>query len=124
MKKIVIIISTIFFLVAGNYVIFKAIQEIKFLLEEKPRIEKYLKYNYENIENITLTKIVVTPKEITHIEGYVNNRKDMKFDAIVYDKHFEKTLRSTGKKTLTRNYKALENGEKSVSEIEKEEMKQ
>lgn len=124
MKKTFIIITILLFIITGGWLFLKSIQETKFLNEEKPRIEKYLKYNYENIETVTLTKVVVTPMGVPHIEGFVNNNPDMNFDAGIYDKHFEQALSSTGDIPLTRTDEATENGEKSVSDIEKEEAEQ
>ena len=45
MKKIFITITILLFIITGGWLILKAIQETKLLQEEKPRIEKYLKYN-------------------------------------------------------------------------------
>ncbi|MBC1490197.1 DUF1433 domain-containing protein [Listeria sp. FSL L7-1509] len=56
-------------------------QEKELMQEQKPRIEKFLKYNYNNIESITLTKTYTNPTGIVHIEGYLNNNEKLKIDA-------------------------------------------
>jgi len=124
MKKTFIMITSVFLIITGGWLILKAIQETNFLQTEKPRIEKYLKYNYENIETVTFEKVTKSSMGVPHIEGYVNNNKDMSFDAGVYDKHFEAALDSTGDVPLTRTDYAIKFGDKSVSEIEKEEVEQ
>ncbi|MGM0094818.1 hypothetical protein IGJ40_002779 [Enterococcus sp. DIV0418] len=56
-------------------------QEKELMQEQKPRIEKFLKYNYNNIESITLTKTYTNPTGVVHIEGYLNNNEKLKIDA-------------------------------------------
>ncbi|MBC1228593.1 DUF1433 domain-containing protein [Listeria booriae] len=90
--------------------------------EEQPRIEKYIRYNYNDIESVHFTDITINPTGIPHVEGYVNNDKDAWFDAGIYDKHFEVALSQSGKllMMLKPEFEA-EGAAKSVSEIEAEE---
>ncbi|MGX7419180.1 DUF1433 domain-containing protein [Carnobacterium gallinarum] len=98
----------------------KSIQEKELMETEKPRIEKYLKYNYQNIKTVTLTEVIVNPTGVPHIQGYVNDNKEMSFDAGIYDEHFEGALNVTGDGPLHRTRYAVENGIKNVSDIEEE----
>ncbi|WP_088839405.1 DUF1433 domain-containing protein, partial [Listeria sp. ILCC792] len=56
-------------------------QEKELMQEQKPRIEKYLSYNYNNINTITLTNVYTNPTGVIHIKGYINNNKKLKIDA-------------------------------------------
>ncbi|EIA20012.1 putative secreted protein [Listeria fleischmannii subsp. coloradonensis] len=56
-------------------------QEKELIQEQKPRIEKYLSYNYNNISVVTLTNVYTNPTGVIHIEGYINNNKKLKIDA-------------------------------------------
>ncbi|ARM71654.1 putative secreted protein [Listeria monocytogenes] len=91
--------------------------EQQFLSEESPRIEKYLKYNYKNIENVTFTNVDVTGMGTPYIEGYVNGDKDLYITASIYGKHFEKNVGMPIKMYEWAKFST----DKSVSEIEKEE---
>lgn len=94
----------------------------KLMAEEKPRIEKYLVYNYENIKSVTLTKVDHNPTGIPHILGYVNGDKELSFDAGIYDEHFETALDATGDRfphTKLPGHETL-----TVTEIEKLEKEQ
>lgn len=124
MKKTFIIILILFFIITGGWLILKAIQETKLLQEEKPSIEKYLKYNYKNIKTVTLTEVKTHPTGVPHIIGYVNNDDTMTFDAGIYNDHFEGSLSSIGDTPLTRTDKTVKYGFKNVADIEKEEAEQ
>lgn len=91
----------------------------KLIAEEKPRIEKYLKYNYENIDSVTITGVDVNPTGIPHIMGYVNGDKKLAFDAGIYGEHFETALNVDGESFPYA--KSLEHDMVPVSEIEKRE---
>ncbi|KGL38141.1 DUF1433 domain-containing protein [Listeria sp. SHR_NRA_18] len=114
------------FIIAGSFLFVKAeIDERKLareeaieklIAEESPRVEKYLKYNYENIDSVTITGVDVNPTGIPHIMGYVNGDKKLSFDAGVYDEHYEGALIISGESfpyTKSLNQDVL-----SVSEIE------
>lgn len=96
MKKTFIITMILLIIITGGWLIMNENKKKDLLTSESPRIEKYLKYNYENIKSVTFTKVVVTPMGVPHIQGYVNNNEDMSFNAGIYEKHFETALDSTG----------------------------
>src|SRR5699024_650904 len=88
-------------------------------------IIKYLKYNYKGIDSVTLTGVKINPTGIPHIEGYINDDKEISFDAGIYDEHFEAALNFD----FDRNKPEYRNGDNqvrntTVSEIEKEEREQ
>lgn len=118
MKKYVIIILITTIIITGGWFILKEIQKKNFLKEEAPRIEKYLKYNYENIKSVTFTEVKVYPTGVPHIIGYVNDDKSTYFNAGIYNSHFEQSLST---KNISETDAAFNNGAKSVSEIENEE---
>jgi len=118
MKKTFTIIIILLFIITGGWLILKAVQETKFLNEEKPRIEKYLKYNYENIETVTFTEVKIHPTGVPHIIGYVNGDESTYFDAGIYNKHFEGDISTSNISMTDDNF---DNGAKNVSDIEKEE---
>ncbi|MBC1531082.1 DUF1433 domain-containing protein [Listeria booriae] len=51
--------------------------------KQKPRIEKFYKYNYQRVESITFGKSYTFPNKTNVIEGYINNDKDLSFKAYV-----------------------------------------
>ncbi|MBF2460861.1 DUF1433 domain-containing protein [Listeria welshimeri] len=122
-KKIILIFLTIIIILVciGGYLIMQnhEKQEAKqqFLSEESPRIEKYLKYNYKNIDNVTFTNVSVTGMGTPYIEGYVNGDKDLYITASIYGKHFEENVGMPIEMYEWAKYHT----DKSVSEIEKEE---
>lgn len=108
-----ILVLIILFLVTGSRYIMKKMEESKIMSEEKPRIEKFLKYNYDGIESVTLTDVIINSTGIPHVKGYVNGDKNLSFDAGIYEEHFNYAL----------NFKKDDSPEKekTVLEIEKEE---
>ncbi|WP_167630526.1 DUF1433 domain-containing protein [Listeria valentina] len=56
-------------------------QEKELMQEQKSRIEKYLNYNFKNINKVTLTDTYTNPTGVTHIKGYVNDDKNLTIDA-------------------------------------------
>ncbi|MBC1387915.1 DUF1433 domain-containing protein [Listeria innocua] len=88
-----------------------------FLKEEAPRIEKYLKYNYNNIENVTFTKVDYTGMGTPYIEGYVNGDKDLYFTTSIYNDHFEKNVGMPIEMYEWAKYPV----DKTVTEIQQEE---
>ncbi|MDT0050174.1 DUF1433 domain-containing protein [Listeria cossartiae subsp. cayugensis] len=99
MKKQPIIIVSILIIILScftSYVFWKKheihIANETLLKEESPRIEKYLKYNYNNIENVTFTKADFTGMGTPYIEGYINGDKDLYFTTSIYNNHFEKNV--------------------------------
>ncbi|AFQ24721.1 hypothetical protein BTF1_02490 [Bacillus thuringiensis HD-789] len=92
-------------------------QEEKFWKIQESRIEKYIHYNIENVESITLSDHSVSPMGVPSVEGYINNDKELWFDASISttDK-FEDKFGCSGELD-----KMIKKPAKSVSEIEKEE---
>ncbi|WP_440603447.1 DUF1433 domain-containing protein [Bacillus sp. GB_SG_008] len=122
MKKKLIVILSIFFIISGGYIGMKYFKqkeiEDQFLKEQKTRIEKYIRYNVKDVESITFTEYSVSPMGVPHINGYINNDQELWFDAsVVGSKNFEDDFSSSGE--LYDKY--TKKPEKSVSEIEKEE---
>nr|WP_244966933.1 DUF1433 domain-containing protein [Listeria grandensis] len=94
----------------------------KLIVEESPRVEKYLKYNYENIDSVVITGVDINPTGIPHIKGYVNGDRKLSFDAGVYDEHYEGALIISGESfphAKSPNQEVL-----SVSEIEEIEKRE
>ncbi|MBM5607812.1 DUF1433 domain-containing protein [Listeria ivanovii] len=97
-------------------------QEKELMQEQKPRIEKFLHYNFNNINNITLTTTYINPTGVTHIEGYVNDDKTLTIDAPV-DKNGVEIVNGTGSNRLYDDYlkKEFQEKAKNVTDIEREE---
>jgi len=51
--------------------------EEAYMIEQKPRIEKYLNYNYNNIDSVTLTGTKKNPMGGFSIKGYINDDKNL-----------------------------------------------
>ncbi|EHJ6452354.1 DUF1433 domain-containing protein [Listeria monocytogenes] len=115
---IIIILSCI-----GGYIILKKHQENiekeAFLKEEAPRIEQFLKYNYNNINKLSFTHVKVSPMGIPYIEGFINNDENLFFSATIYDEHFENSI------SIPEDVSNWRKNEinKTVSEIQQEENK-
>jgi len=118
-KKKFIIILGILFITLGGVQLKKELDKKQLLKTEGPRIEKYLKYNYKNITTVHFTDVIINPTGIPHIKGYINNDKELKFNAGIYDKHYEASLSWFNDNTAPKRYNDLKN--KTVTEIEKEE---
>ncbi|PEX96100.1 hypothetical protein COE16_30305 [Bacillus cereus] len=94
----------------------------KYMAEQKIRIEKYLKYNYNNVHSVTLTDIHKNPTGVVHINGYINGDKDLEIDAsVVSEKGIEFVGGLSGGFDDKNHKPELEGKLKSVSEIEAEE---
>lgn len=119
-NKKLILVLIILFLVTGSRYIMKKIEESKIMSEEKPRIEKFLKYNYEGIESVTLTDIIINATGVPHVKGYVNGDKNLSFDAGLYEEHFNYALNFKKDDNPKEKFDSPEK-EKTVLEIEKEE---
>ncbi|GGC95746.1 DUF1433 domain-containing protein [Enterococcus wangshanyuanii] len=83
---------------------------------QKKRIEKYIKYNYEDINIITFTDSKRVPTGGTYIHGYVNNDKKLSFTAWltpeVFQGQFSYDLDGLGKKIKFDKEKSIENIER------------
>ncbi|AJH08544.1 DUF1433 domain-containing protein [Bacillus thuringiensis] len=121
MKKAMILVISAVILIAGGYFTMEYLnkkeQEEKFWKIQESRIEKYIHYNIENVESITLSDHSVSPMGVPSVEGYINNDKELWFDASISttDK-FEDKFGCSGELD-----KMIKKPAKSVSEIEKEE---
>ncbi|OSX86964.1 hypothetical protein BTJ45_05547 [Bacillus mycoides] len=106
-----------------HYVKEKQTEELeKYMAEQKIRIEKYLKYNYNNVHSVTLTDIHKNPTGVVHINGYINGDKDLEIDAsVVSEKGIEFVGGLSGGFDDKNHKPELEGKLKSVSEIEAEE---
>ncbi|EAC3452246.1 hypothetical protein BJM51_12605 [Listeria monocytogenes] len=123
-RKNILIFSTIIIIILsfiGGYFIMQNYKKQEaadqFLKEEAPRIEKYLKYNYNNIENVTFTKVDYTGMGTPYIEGYVNGDKDLYFTTSIYNNHFEKNVGMPIEMYEWAKYPV----DKTVTEIQQEE---
>ena len=121
MKKVMILVVSAVILIAGGYFTMEYLnkkeQEEKFWNEQKERVEKYIHYNIKDVKSITFTKNDVSPMGVPSVEGYINNDKELWFDASISttDK-FEDKFGCSGELD-----KMIKKPAKSVSEIEKEE---
>ncbi|MDM5190969.1 DUF1433 domain-containing protein [Bacillus sp. DX4.1] len=121
MKKIIIWFVSAVVLIAGGYLTMEYLKqkekEEKFWKTQEARVEKYIRYNIEDVKSITFTKKDVSLMGVPSVEGYINNDKELWFDAsISTTKNFEDDFsRSEELGEL------IKQPEKSVSEIEKEE---
>ncbi|MGQ7104803.1 DUF1433 domain-containing protein [Bacillus cereus group sp. Bce041] len=121
MKKKLVIILSIICIIAGGYFTMEYLKqkekEEKFWKVQEARVEKYIHYNIEGVKSITFTKKDVSPMGVPSVEGYINNDKELWFDASISttDK-FEDKFGCSGELD-----KMIKKPAKSVSEIEKEE---
>ncbi|HHT7156384.1 hypothetical protein BK718_10970 [Bacillus thuringiensis serovar andalousiensis] len=121
MKKIMILIVSAVVIIAGGYFTMEYLnqkeKEEKFWNEQKERVEKYIHYNIKDVKSIKFTKNDVSPMGVPSVEGYINNDKELWFDASISttDK-FEDKFGCSGELD-----KMIKKPAKSVSEIEKEE---
>lgn len=49
----------------------------EYMKEQKPRIEKFLKYHYNHMNSVTLTSTQKNPMGGFSIKGYINNDKNL-----------------------------------------------
>ncbi|EOO32828.1 DUF1433 domain-containing protein [Bacillus mycoides] len=123
MKKIVILIVSAVVLIAGGYFTMEYLkqkeEEEKFWKVQEARVEKYIRYNTQDVKSITFTEKSVSPMGVPRLKGYINNNnKELDFIARVSTtENFEDQFTCSGE--LYDNY--VKKPEKSVSEIEKEE---
>ncbi|PHG21325.1 hypothetical protein COI43_29255, partial [Bacillus pseudomycoides] len=118
MKKSVIILSIIC-IIAGGYFTMEYLnqkeEEEKFWKVQEARVEKYIRYNIQDVKSITFTEKSVSPMGVPRLKGYINNNKELDFIArISTTENFEDQFTRSGKLG-----KLIKDPEKSVSEIEK-----
>ncbi|MFJ8367160.1 DUF1433 domain-containing protein [Bacillus cereus] len=121
MKKKLVIILSIICIIAGGYFTMEYLKqkekEEKFWKVQEARVEKYIHYNIKDVKSITFTENKISPMGVPSVEGYINNDKELWFDASISttDK-FEDKFGCSGELD-----KMIKKPAKSVSEIEKEE---
>ncbi|EMI9087855.1 MULTISPECIES: DUF1433 domain-containing protein [Bacillus] len=121
MKKKTVIILSIICIIAGGYFTMEYLkqkeEEEKFWKVQEARVEKYIRYNIQDVKSITFTEKSVSPMGVPRLKGYINNNKELDFIArISTTENFEGQFTRSGKLG-----KLIKDPEKSVSEIEKEE---
>lgn len=93
--KIVIIILIVGFICIGGMKMKLHIAENEMkkeiLKREGPRVEKFMKYNFEGIKKITIKSLEETPMGGYFLNGYINDDKDLDFSADIGTK-FEKNI--------------------------------
>ncbi|MBZ4224036.1 DUF1433 domain-containing protein [Bacillus wiedmannii] len=123
MKKVIILSVSALVLIAGGFFTLEYLkhkeEEEKFWKAQEARVEKYIRYNIQDVKSITFIEHKISPMGIPSIEGYINDDKDLWFDAsISTTENFEDKFSRSGELG-----KLIKDPEKSVSEIEKEEKK-
>ncbi|PEL21486.1 hypothetical protein COF37_04000 [Bacillus wiedmannii] len=123
MKKVVILGVSALLLMAGGFFTLEYLkhkeEEEKFWKVQEARVEKYIRYNIQDVKSITFIEHKISPMGIPSIEGYINDDKDLWFDAsISTTENFEDKFDCSGELG-----NLIKDPEKSVSEIEKEEKK-
>ncbi|EEK75881.1 DUF1433 domain-containing protein [Bacillus cereus] len=123
MKKVVILIVSALLLMAGGFFTLEYLkhkeEEEKFWKVQEARVEKYIRYNIQDVKSITFIEHKISPMGIPSIEGYINDDKNLWFDAsISTTENFEDKFSRSGELG-----KLIKDPENSVSEIEKKEKK-
>ncbi|MBU5217666.1 DUF1433 domain-containing protein [Bacillus albus] len=123
MKKVVILILSALMLIAGGFFTLEYLKhkelEEKFWKAQEARVEKYIRYNIQDVKSITFIEHKISPMGIPSIEGYINDDKNLWFDAsISTTENFEDKFSRSGELG-----KLIKDPENSVSEIEKKEKK-
>jgi len=92
-------------------------KEEKVWKAQEARVEKYIRYNIQDVKSITFIEHKISPMGVPHIKGYINDNRELWFDAGLDDNDtFDRKLGRSGELG-----KLIKKPEKSVSEIEKEE---
>jgi len=89
-----------------------------YMKEQKPRIEKFLKYNYNNIESVTLTGTKKNPMGGFSIKGYVNENKNFKISVPASLESNIEYVNGLADPFFEENYKFPGQDTKTISEIE------
>ena len=121
MKKVMILVVSALVLIAEGYFTMEYLKqkekEEQFWKRQGARVEKYIHHNVKNVKSITFTEHKVNPMGIPYIKGYINDDKELWFNAsISTTENFEDKFSRSGELG-----KLIKDPEKSVSEIEKEE---
>lgn len=122
-KKWIILVGIIIILIGGYKIMEK--QKINAYVErQKPRIEKYLKYNYNNVESVIISNnIEKNPMGGFFIDGYINNDPNIDISVAVssYPNDIEYVSDINGDFYDKYKKENLKGKSKSVSEIIEEE---
>lgn len=116
-KKIFILVIIIMIILLGVLFMEKKKNDDLKMDVQKERIEKYIEYNYKDIDSITFTDSKKVPTGGTYINGYVNKNKDMSFSGWLTPDTFEGGIDTSIE--LEKLSKFEKN--KSPEDIEKEE---
>ncbi|HDP5735336.1 DUF1433 domain-containing protein [Staphylococcus aureus] len=81
MKLLIIVIITCLIIV--GYLLHKSKKEHYIETQEK-RIDLYFKYNLNNYHSMKVTSFKKNPMGGYFIKGFVNNKKNYKFDAVIF----------------------------------------
>ncbi|HDD7778517.1 TPA: DUF1433 domain-containing protein [Staphylococcus aureus] len=80
-KLLIIVIITCLIIV--GYLLYKSKKEHYIETQEK-RIDLYFKYNLNNYHSMKVTSFKKNPMGGYFIKGFVNNKKNYKFDAVIF----------------------------------------
>ncbi|HHW6631765.1 TPA: DUF1433 domain-containing protein [Staphylococcus aureus] len=80
-KLLIIVIITCLIIV--GYLLHKSKKELYIETQEK-RIDLYFKYNLNNYHSMKVTSFKKNPMGGYFIKGFVNNKKNYKFDAVIF----------------------------------------
>lgn len=80
-KLLIIVIITCLIIV--GYLLHKSKKEHYIETQEK-RIDLYFKYNLNNYHSMKVTSFKKNPMGGYFIKGFVNNKKNYKFDAVIF----------------------------------------
>ncbi|ARC29619.1 DUF1433 domain-containing protein [Bacillus toyonensis] len=123
MKKVMILVVSAVILIAGGYFTMEYLKqkekekEEQFWKVQEARVEKYIRYNIEDVKSITFTKKDVSPMGVPYLEGHINHNEELDFIAsISTTENFEDDFTRSGELG-----KLIKKPANSVSKIEKEE---
>lgn len=120
-KLFIFLVLMILIVIIGEKIVNKEEYKQQLINEEGPRIEKFLQYNYENFKSVTFEDVEISPTGIPHIQGFVNDNPELKFDASVSREQFNAGINwNDERKRLAPKFE-YELKAKTVDEIEKEE---
>lgn len=120
----IFIVVLLLAIITGGYFMHQAKikdQEHAFWGKQKPRIEKFYKYNYKDVHSVDFGKTYILPTKTHVIEGYINGDKSLSFSSSV-DPGTDFEAQGTGSAALEEHIKEeYQFQSKTVSQIEKEE---
>ena len=75
-----IIIVSLFIL--GSYILLKN-EKDRYIKDKKNRIDLYFKYNLNNYQTMKINNFKKSPMKGYFIDGYINNNKNLEFEAYI-----------------------------------------